>query len=312
MGFLGHTTVLKNELVEQMLECSPDAKNRVFADLTLGGAGHSLELLKRDPLCKVIGFDQDQDALNEAKKLFEKEGVSHRVKLCFSNFSEISSVIESSRDFINGKKLNGVMADIGVSSHQFDQDSRGFSFRFDGPLDMRMNQSSDLNAELIVNEYRKEELIDIFFKYGEEKLSKIIAENIISERLKERIKTTKQLENIIFHSYPKKWRFGRTHPATKVFQALRIYVNKELDVLESVIPLAFNSLTELGRLGIITFHSLEDRIVKHSFREIHKRKEGRLIQRKSMLPSEEEIKMNPRSRSAKLRVVEKVTREKGD
>ena len=114
-----------------MLESS-SVKNRVFADLTLGGAGHSLELLKKDPSCRVIGFDQDQDALNEAKKLFEREGVSDRVKLCFSNFSEISSVIESSKDFIEGGKLNGVMADIGVSSHQFDKDTRGFSFRFDG------------------------------------------------------------------------------------------------------------------------------------------------------------------------------------
>ena len=220
----------------------------------------------------MIGFDQDQDALNEAKKLFEREGVSDRVKLCFSNFSEISSVIESSKDFIEGGKLNGVMADIGVSSHQFDKDTRGFSFRFDGPLDMRMNQASDLNAELVINEYSKDELVDIFFKYGEEKLSKIIAENIICERKKERIQTTKQLENIIFHSYPKKWRYGRTHPATKVFQALRIYVNKELEVLESVIPSAFDLLLDTGRLAIITFHSLEDRIVKHSFRDLHQKK----------------------------------------
>ena len=130
MGFLGHTTVLKSELVQQMLESSPGVKNRVFADLTLGGAGHSIELLKKDPFCRVIGFDQDQDALNEAKKLFEKEGLIHRVKLVFSNFSQISSVIESSKDFIQGAKLNGVMADIGVSSHQFDKDTRGFSFRF--------------------------------------------------------------------------------------------------------------------------------------------------------------------------------------
>ena len=172
---------------------------------------------------------------------------------------------------------------------------------------MRMNYSEDSEtAADVVNSYSHQELVDIFKKYGEEKLADRIVENICEARSKEKILTTKQLENIVFHSYPKKWRHGRTHPATRVFQALRIFVNKELEVLEKMIPQAIENLSVGGRLAIITFHSLEDRIVKHTFRDFDKKKQVKLLQRKPFIPTDDEIKVNPRSRSAKLRVVTKL------
>lgn len=308
MEFKGHETVMKSELIESLLNNESDEIDPVYFDLTLGGGGHSLELLKRSPTSRLVSVDQDQDALDNASDFFKENGVSDRVLLVKSNFANFSHIIKMSEEFIGKRKIAGFMADIGVSSHQFDEEKRGFSFRFDGPLDMRMNYSGDESetAADVVNNYSKEELVDIFKKYGEEKLSSKIAQNICDARIESQIKTTKELENIIFHSYPKKWRFGRTHPATRVFQALRIYVNKELEVLEEMIPLAIDKLCSGGRLAIITFHSLEDRIVKHRFRDFDKEKQVKLLKRKPFLPSEEEIKVNPRSRSAKLRVVTKL------
>ena len=172
---------------------------------------------------------------------------------------------------------------------------------------MRMDKDSEdlVSAKEIVNTYSEEDLADIFFKYGEEKLSRRIAKNIIEARSSKEITRTKELEEIVFLSYPKKWRHGRTHPATKVFQALRIYVNRELEFLDQIIPDAIDLLAPGGRFAVISFHSLEDRILKHKLREFHQEGVGKLIQRKPILPTEDEIKMNPRSRSAKLRGIEK-------
>ncbi len=307
MEFKGHETVMKNELVECLIGNETGGSDLVFFDLTLGGGGHSFELLKRSPLAKVVAIDQDEDALANALAFFKEKGLLDRIKLVRSNFSNFPLILKESKNFIGESKIAGVMADIGVSSHQFDEGKRGFSFRFDGPLDMRMNYTSNLEtASDVINEYDKESLVEIFKKYGEEKLADRIAENICDRRAKQKITTTKELENIVFHSYPKKWRYGRTHPATKVFQALRIFVNKELEVLESMIPQAISALSTGGRLGIITFHSLEDRIVKHSFRDFDKNEQVKLLQRKPLIPSDDEISMNPRSRSAKLRVVTKL------
>ena len=307
MEFLGHKTVLLNELVDGVSQNNVQSDKKYFIDLTLGGCGHTVHLLETNQDCLVVGVDQDQDALDNAKKLLLSRSLDERVTLVKSNFADVDKILKHSLDFTQSHELGGVIADIGVSSHQFDEKERGFSFRFDGPLDMRMNYSdSDETAADVINDYDLDSLVEIFKKYGEEKLAHRIAQSICEKRAQERIETTKQLENIVFHCYPKKWRHGRTHPATRVFQALRIFVNKELEVLEEVIPRVINILPSGARFGIITFHSLEDRIVKHMFRDFHQNKVVELVKRKPILPSEEEIKVNPRSRSAKLRMITKL------
>ena len=296
-----------NELVDGARENTANFDKKYYIDLTLGGCGHTLSLLQKEQESLVIGVDQDQDALDNAKSFLKKNNVMERVHLVKSNFSDIATVLNESKLFTIGYQLGGVIADIGVSSHQFDEKERGFSFRFDGPLDMRMNYSEPgETAADVINDYDEESLVEIFKKYGEEKLAGRIAESICKVRAEEKIVTTRQLENIVFHCYPKKWRHGRTHPATRVFQALRIFVNKELEVLEKVIPSVISILPAGSRFGIITFHSLEDRIVKHTFRDFHRQKIVELVQRKPILPSEEELMVNPRSRSAKLRMVTKL------
>ena len=307
MEFLGHKTVLLNELVDGVNENDVQFDKKYFIDLTLGGCGHTVRLLEVNDSCLVVGVDQDQDALDNANIFLTGRDVNERVTLVKSNFANIDKILKDSLEFTQGYELGGVIADIGVSSHQFDEKDRGFSFRFDGPLDMRMNYSdAGETAADVINDYDFESLVEIFKKYGEEKLAHRIAESVCEKRALEKITTTKQLENIIFHCYPKKWRHGRTHPATRVFQALRIFVNKELEVLEEVIPRVISILPPGARFGIITFHSLEDRIVKHMFRDFHQKKVVELVKRKPILPSEEEIKVNPRSRSAKLRMVTKL------
>lgn len=307
MGFLGHFTVMKTELVDALVENSVKGSKKIFLDLTFGGGGHTCELARKVPEAKVFSFDQDNDAIENGRVVLKEQGLDQRVTLIESNFihlkDEVSKILENNPEY----SIAGIMADIGVSSHQFDDPERGFSFRFDGPLDMRMDKDSEdlVSAKEIVNTYSEEDLADIFFKYGEEKLSRRIAKNIIEARSSKEITRTKELEEIVFLSYPKKWRHGRTHPATKVFQALRIYVNRELEFLDQIIPDAIDLLAPGGRFAVISFHSLEDRILKHKLREFHQEGIGKLIQRKPILPTEDEIKMNPRSRSAKLRGIEK-------
>ena len=309
MAFLGHETVLKKELVSAILEENTKGREKVFLDLTFGGGGHSVYLLENLKEGKVLGLDQDQDAYENGLKKIDELNLSDRITLVKSNFIDACDVLERYKEnSVNGVPIvAGIFADLGVSSHQFDAPERGFSFRFDGPLDMRMDKTNDLveTAADAVNSLDKEQLAQMFKDYGEEKLADRIAENIVQSRLRESIETTKQLEDIIFHSYPKKWRYGRTHPATKVFQALRIYVNKELDYLSQVIPRLISILDPGGRLAMISFHSLEDRIIKHSFKEQKHIGLGKIMTKKPIIASKEEIESNSRSRSAKLRVFEK-------
>ncbi|MBS9395145.1 MAG: 16S rRNA (cytosine(1402)-N(4))-methyltransferase RsmH [Dolichospermum sp. LBC05a] len=279
-----HIPVLSQEVITG-LNIQPGGN---YLDLTVGGGGHSRLILETAEDVKVTCVDQDEDALKAAKENLSEFG--DRVKFIHSNFANYQ-FIENSYD--------GILADLGVSSYHLDHPERGFSFRNTANLDMRMNQQQSLTAGDIINEWDEKELADIFFKYGEERLSRRIARRIIEKRP---FDTTTELANAIAYSVPPKYRHGRIHPATRVFQALRIAVNDELKVLETLIEKAPNALIPGGRIAIISFHSLEDRPVKHGLRNSDSL---RVLTKKPIIATEEETKQNPRSRSAKLRIAEK-------
>jgi 16S rRNA (cytosine1402-N4)-methyltransferase len=279
-----HIPVLSQEVITG-LNIQPGGN---YLDLTVGGGGHSRLILETAEDVKVTCVDQDEDALKAAKENLAEFG--DRVKFIHSNFANYQ-FIENSYD--------GILADLGVSSYHLDHPERGFSFRNTANLDMRMNQQQSLTAGDIINEWDEKELADIFFKYGEERLSRRIARRIVEKRP---FDTTTELANAIAYSVPPKYRHGRIHPATRVFQALRIAVNDELKVLETLIEKAPNALIPGGRIAIISFHSLEDRPVKHGLRNSDSL---RVLTKKPIIATEEEIKQNPRSRSAKLRIAEK-------
>ncbi|QSV52848.1 MAG: 16S rRNA (cytosine(1402)-N(4))-methyltransferase RsmH [Dolichospermum sp. UKL201] len=279
-----HIPVLSQEVITG-LNIQPGGN---YLDLTVGGGGHSRLILETAEDVKVTCVDQDEDALKAAKENLSEFG--DRVKFIHSNFANYQ-FIENSFD--------GILADLGVSSYHLDHPERGFSFRNTANLDMRMNQQQSLTAGDIINEWDEKELADIFFKYGEERLSRRIARRIIEKRP---FDTTTELANAIAYSVPPKYRHGRIHPATRVFQALRIAVNDELKVLETLIEKAPNALIPGGRIAIISFHSLEDRPVKHGLRNSDSL---RVLTKKPIIATEEETKQNPRSRSAKLRIAEK-------
>ena len=288
----------------------------IYFDGTLGGGGHSYEILKRSsPNGKLVATDLDDYAIRRAtERLKEFNGRFTLIKNNFKNFSDIKKEL-------NIDKFDGIMLDLGVSSFQLDDRERGFSY-LDGnaKLDMRMNRDAKLNAEIIVNEYSESQLKNIFLDYGEERFSGIIARNIVNERKKERISSVGQLNNIILRSIPKKFQHDG-HPSKRVFQALRIEVNGELSGLyETVLDMA-RSLNKGGRIVILTFHSLEDRIVKKAFKELEtdcicdkslpicvcgKKKEIEIITKRPIIASEEETAKNSRSKSAKLRIAEKI------
>ncbi len=296
-----HYSVMLRECLEY-LDVNKDKEFRRFADLTFGAGGHTLEISQLDK-CHVISTDQDQDAIKNGLELIENKNVTN-VELLNTNFEKFPDIMEE-----RGIKFDGIMMDLGVSSHQFDTGERGFSFRFDGPLDMRMDQKNNpLTAEELINDYDAESLEEILYKYGEEKFAKNIVKNICIKREEKRITTTKELEDIIFHSYPKKLRHGRLHPSTKTFQAFRIFVNNELRVLEIILPRLIDLLEVGGRLIVISFHSLEDRIAKHTFKSFSQKdkKIVRIITKRPLTAQEDELAVNSRSRSAKLRVVEKL------
>ncbi|MGB0453797.1 MAG: 16S rRNA (cytosine(1402)-N(4))-methyltransferase RsmH [Bacteriovoracaceae bacterium] len=298
-----HKTVLLNEGVDSAtFEKDPEGEH-LFIDFTFGGGGHSFLILEKFPNSKLIGFDQDLDAIENSKKLAKEFGVEGRLEVVHSNFENFRSVFESR----GIEKIDGAILDAGVSSHQFDTVERGFSFRYEADLDMRMDQNSGgKTAKDIVNNYSSIELEAIFFKYGEERYSKRIADAIVSERSKKELETTKDLENIIFHCYPRNSRHGGIHPATRCFQALRIEVNDELSVLETVVMGVPDFLSNRSSFAVISFHSLEDRIVKQGFKSVVKdHHEFSTLTKKPMLPGEEEIKANKRSRSAKMRVLQR-------
>ncbi len=306
-----HISVLLNESIEG-LNIKEDG---IYVDGTLGGAGHSSEIVKRLKSGKLIGIDQDQNALNKAQKVLEK--YMDKVILVHNNYVNIDKVLEE----LGIEKVDGILLDLGVSSHQLDEETRGFSHNKDAPLDMRMDETSQFSAWDVVNSYSEKELDRIIWDYGEERWAKRIAKFIVEERKDKPIDTTLQLVSVIKKAIPKEVRKDGHHPGKKTFQAIRIEVNKELDVLSNSIPKMVSFLNPGGRIAIITFHSLEDRIVKESFRELYKdcicppelpkcicdkKREIEILTRKPILPSKEEIRLNPRSRSAKLRIAEKL------
>ena len=266
-----------------------------YVDCTFGGRGHSLYLLNKYKDIKIIAFDQDSDSLQRFNENSQLQKVKDRIVFCHDNFRNIKANLYK----LNISKINGLLADLGVSSKQLDDKSRGFSFNSDDFLDMRMNKEQKLTAYDAVNTFSKEKLEDIFFKYGEESFSKQIAAKIVEERVKGNIKTCNQLKDIICKV---KYAKGKINPATKVFQALRIFVNDELGSLQDMLN-GIPDILDIGaRAAILTYHSLEDRIVKHSFKELNGLK---TVNKKVIVSTDEEIKINPRSRSAKLRIAEK-------
>ncbi|MEK9130423.1 MAG: 16S rRNA (cytosine(1402)-N(4))-methyltransferase RsmH [Patescibacteria group bacterium] len=310
-----HTPVLLNEIIEYL---NPQA-NQNFIDCTFGFGGHSIPILKKtSPNGKLVGIEWDIDAININKEKFKE--FDQRIIFVNKNFANLKQIV-SDLNF----PIHGILLDLGISSYQLDQSTSGFSFQRDELLDMRFNKlDTDLTAEKIINKYSEKELSDIFWKFGEEKYSRQVARMIVQERKKQKITTTKQLVDLISQIIkPKKTKFTKhfIHPATKIFQALRIVVNKELENLRLVLPQAIEILEPRGRLCVISFHSLEDKIVKQFFKQESKncicpsefpqcicnhKMSLKIINKKVIMPTFEEIKNNPRSRSAKMRIVEKL------
>ena len=302
-----HTTVLLGETVEGAF----GEPSGIYADLTAGGGGHSLELAKRLSGGRLLCFDQDGEAIKAAGERL----VGYPVTFVQRNFRELAAVL----DELGIKELDGIIADLGVSSHQLDDAERGFSFHNNAPLDMRMS-GEGLSARDVVNEYSEEELRRVLFDYGEEKYAPKIARGIAEARAVTPIETTGGLAEIIKNSVPAAYRREK-NPCRKSFQAIRIEVNGELDALDTALQSGFERLKVGGKMAVITFHSLEDRIVKNRFKEFctgcicppefpvcvcGRLPRGQAVTKKPIVPSEDEIKNNPRSRSAKLRVIMKI------
>lgn len=305
-----HYSVMKQEVIENLNL----KKDGIYVDGTIGLAGHSSEILKNIPEGHLYGFDQDEFAINKSRKKLNE--INDNFTLIHDNFSNLSERLNE----LGVSKVDGILLDLGVSSPQIDNKERGFSFMNDALLDMRMDTRNSLTAKDVVNQYSFEDLVDIFYKYGEEKYSKFIAKNIVSYRKNKSIDTTLELVNIIKSSVPVKY-FITSHPERQIFQAIRIEVNKELECLENVLPDAINMLNIGGRLVVITFHSLEDRIVKKIFKkysEVDDKVKGlpyipkgyepliKLVNNKVITATEEEINENSRSKSAKIRVIERI------
>ncbi len=308
INYIEHKSVLLQEVLLAFSRKSIK-ENSLFADLTFGGGGHSLALAKNFPKAIFIVFDQDPDAYNNISRVILKNNVKNDIIAYNKNFKYFKEIVESNHNnFINEYGgFNGILLDLGISTHHLFSNGRGFSFRLDGPLDMRMDYNNEsVTAYDLVNNLSENELAGIFYKYGEDRFSKRIAKEILKTRINKKIKTTNDLENIVFHCYPKSLRNSKIHPATRIFQALRIVVNDEIKVLTDVIPQLFSLLAVGGRLVIISFHSLEDRIVKNSFKNLSVDKNCKILTKKPITASNSEISDNPRSRSAKLRILEKV------
>ncbi len=302
-------------LLRESLEGLNIKDNGIYVDCTLGYGGHSSEILKRIKRDgHLFAFDQDNEAINSSKKRLGE--ISNNFDIINSNFVNIKEELNKR----GIEKVDGILFDLGVSSPQLDEDERGFSFHHDAYLDMRMNQEQKLTAHYVVNNYTEEELTKIFFKYGEEKYARSIARNIVKSREAKSIDTTLELAEIIKSSVPMKARKEK-HPARKVFQAIRIEVNDELNVLEQALKDSLQLLNIGGRISVITFHSLEDRIVKNIFREVSEidpkvkglpeipeeyKPSFKLVNNKVIVPSEDEINLNPRARSSKLRIIERI------
>ena len=305
-----HEPIMLNECLEN-LNIKADG---IYVDGTLGGAGHSSKIVERlNENGRLIGIDRDQDALNASRKRLEKYS---NVTYVWGKHEDIKKHLEE----LEIKEVNGILLDLGVSSYQIDEPERGFSYTKDARLDMRMNREQELDAEYIINNYSKEELEKIFFEYGEENYSKRIVSKILKVRENKNIETTFELADIIREAVPK----NTVDSLKRIFQALRIEVNGELKDLKKAVEDSILSLADGGRLCIITFHSLEDRIIKNTFIEYEGRctcpkdfpkcvcgykSYGKIITKKPITPSTEEIERNPRSKSAKLRVFERVKKD---
>jgi 16S rRNA (cytosine1402-N4)-methyltransferase len=305
-----HVSIMLNEVLEGLKIKSEG----VYLDGTLGGAGHSLEIVKKLNTGKLIGVDQDPAALMKSGEVLSK--YIDNVILVHDNYVNIKRILADAG--FGG--VDGILLDLGVSSHQLDTEERGFSYNKDAPLDMRMDTTANFNAWDVINTYSQDELTRILYEYGEESWGKRISQFIVDERKIKPIDSTLELVTVIKKAIPKKVRLEGHHPAKKTFQAIRIEVNRELEVLSDAIVNMVECLNPGGRLVIITFHSLEDRIVKDAFKELYKdcicppefprcicnkKREIEIITRKPILPSEMEILENPRARSAKLRIAEK-------
>jgi 16S rRNA (cytosine1402-N4)-methyltransferase len=300
--YLNHISVMKEEVL--FLASEVKKKTPIIVDGTFGFGGHTFSFLDIFPDASIYSCDQDQDAINAGQLRISNAGAGSQIKLFKTNFVNFPELLRG--EGIN--EVDIILLDIGVSSHQFDSDDRGFSFRKDAPLDMRMDKSENvLPASYYLNELSQEELENVIKVWGEDSFYKKIASGIVEERKKNPILLTEQLENICFHAYPKALRHKRIHPATKTFMALRILVNKELEVLENCIPKYFDLLSKNGILMIISFHSLEDRIVKHTFKNLCSKValDARILTKRPMIPTDDEIERNSRSRSAKLRAIMK-------
>ena len=306
-----HYSVLLEETINN-LNIDP---NGIYVDGTLGGAGHSIEIAKRLDKGRLIGIDRDSDAIEAASKRLKP--YEDKVTIVKGNFADITSILQG----LGIDKVNGIVLDLGVSSYQIDTEGRGFSYMSDdAPLDMRMDREARLTAEDIVNDYSEDDLCRIIRDYGEDRFARNIARNICKAREEERIVTAGQLNAIIRESIPKKLQATGGHPAKRTYQAIRIELNRELDVLQDNLNDFINLLNEDGRICIITFHSLEDRIVKVAFKNNQdpcicpkdfpvctcgRKSKGKVVTRKPILPSDKELEENSRSRSAKLRVFER-------
>ena len=306
-----HVSVLLNECIEN-LNIKPDG---IYVDGTMGGAGHSLEIVKKlSEKGILIGIDRDEEALAVAEERLKD---FNNVKYVHDNHDNIDDIIKN----LNIKGVDGILLDLGVSSYQIDEKTRGFTYMDDGPLDMRMDKSQKLTAEYIVNNYKEQDLARIIFEYGEEKFSRKIARNICEYRKNKKIETTGELVKIIEKSIPGKFREKNSHPAKRTFQAIRIEVNNEIEPLYNTIKNSITALNSKGRLCVITFHSLEDRMVKKAYVDAEGKctcpkdlpycvcgnvSLGKIITKKPILPTEKEMQENSRSRSAKLRVFEKI------
>ncbi len=305
-----HISVLLKESIDG-LNLKEDG---IYVDCTLGYAGHSSEILKRIRRGCLFAFDQDSEAIEYSDEKLSK--IASNYEIINSNFVNIKEELQKR----NIKEVDGILFDLGVSSPQLDEQERGFSYHLDAKLDMRMNQNQELSAHVVVNTYSEEKLAKIFFEYGEEKYARSIARNIVKYRENKEIETTLELVEIIKSSVSERAKRDK-HPARKVFQAIRIEVNNELEILDRAIRDSLSLLKVGGRIAVITFHSLEDRIVKNIFREMTEidpkvkglpnipeeyQPDFKLINHKAITPSEEELENNNRSRSSKLRIIERI------
>ncbi len=305
-----HNPVLLGEVLEG-LNIKPDG---IYVDGTLGGAGHSYEICSRLKGGRLIGIDQDEDAVKAASDRLKEFGDT--VSIVKSNYENMDPVLKE----LGIKEVDGILLDLGVSSYQLDTPERGFSYRNDAPLDMRMDRERDLTAADVVNTYSEYDLFRIIRDYGEDRFAKNIAKHIVIERAKKKIETTFELNEIVKASIPAKVRETGGHPSKRTFQAIRIELNRELEVLENSLEKMIELLKPGGRLCIITFHSLEDRIVKTAFNRAEnpctcppefpvcvcgKKSKGKHLTKKAVLPTEKEQEENPRSKSSKLRIFEK-------